>query len=141
MKKYISVIVMVVLIFTAIPATAGGVRVTLDGMYMTFDAPPQIANNRVMVPMRAIFEALGAEVFWDEDTQTVIAHIINDEIIVMLTIGSYTMLVDGFGFEIDAPPMIVDNRTLVPIRIVSELLGARVDWNEETSTVIIRTSF
>ena len=143
MKKSISIITAFLLILNLLVvfATGNEVRVTLDGTYVQFDTPPKIVNNRVMVPVRTIFEALGTEVFWDEDTQTIIAHIINDEIIVRLTIGSYIMFVDGFGFEIDVPPIIINDRALVPVRIVSGLLGTNVEWDEEASTVLMRTSF
>lgn len=102
---------------------------------VTFDVSPTMENDRVLVPMRAIFEVLGATVEWDNDNQTVTAK--KDDTEIILKIGSDVIYKNGKGIALDVPVKIVNNRTLVPIRAVSEGLGARVEWNEKTQAVLI----
>lgn len=112
--------------------------VTLNGEKITFDVQPQLINNRTMVPLRKIFEAMGADVAWDENTQTVTATKGNERVIA--TIDSKNVYINGETKTLDVPPMIVNDRTLVPVRFVAEAFGANVDWDESTQTVIIMTN-
>lgn len=102
---------------------------------VAFDVSPTMENNRVFVPMRAIFEALGATVDWDNDTQTVTAK--KDSTEISLKIGSSILCKNGEEIALDVPAKIVNNRTLVPIRAVCEGLGAQVEWNETVKAVYI----
>ena len=102
---------------------------------LTFDVPPQIINGRTMVPLRAIFEELGAEVLWNGPTQTVTAT--RGDTVVTLTIGSTAPTVNGRVVEIDQPGVVVGGRTLVPLRFVGEAFGAEVNWDSATRTVTI----
>lgn len=111
------------------------IQVTIDGAPLIFDVPPQIVDDRTLVPMRAIFEALGAEVEWDSSTRTVTSE--KDDTVVKMTIGSADMLVGTKTVKLDVPPQIIDDRTLVPVRAVAESFGADVDWNSSTRTVVI----
>lgn len=111
------------------------IAVYLDGETLAFDQPPIISNGRTLVPLRGIFEALGAEVGWDNATQTVSAE--KGETIVYLFIGQKTAYINGEATELDVPAQIVNNRTLVPLRFVSEALGANVAWDGNTRTVTI----
>ena len=104
----------------------GKIDVNINGTYLDFDVDPIMQNDRVMLPMRKIFESLGASVDWNDASQTVTAK--KDSKTIKLTIGSSTMYVNGSDVLLDAPAMIVDNRTLVPVRAVSEALGASVAW-------------
>ena len=88
-----------------------------------------------MVPMRVIFEALGAEVSWDEETQMVQGT--KDGIVVQLQIGSTLMFKNGNEILLDVPPQIMDDRTLVPVRAVAEDFDANVQWDANSNTVII----
>ncbi len=99
---------------------------------------PFIESERTLVPFRAIFEALGAEVFWDEETRTVISYDPASEINVSLQIDSANMFVNGERVELDVPAKIVNNFTVVPLRAVSEGLKRKVDWNNDTRTVTIQ---
>jgi iron complex transport system substrate-binding protein len=94
-------------------------------------------KGRVLVPLRAIFEALGAEVRWDEKTRKVTGR--KGTSTVELVIGRYTAHVNGKSVALDMPGKIIDGRTLVPLRFIGESLGAKVDWNETNRTVIIVT--
>jgi len=111
------------------------IAVKLNGNYLTFDVEPQIMNGRTMVPFRAIFENLGCAVEWNADAR--VAKGIRNGKAVRLTIDSKTATVDGKATALDQEAVIVDGRTLVPLRFVSEALGAAVDWNGDTRTVSI----
>ncbi|OZB93601.1 CotH kinase family protein [Paenibacillus sp. XY044] len=110
------------------------ISVTLDGRTIAFpDQDPLQESGRVMVPVNAILEALGAEVTWDKTAKTVTA-VLNDRKFV-LKIGSSTATVNGTPLEIDAPAIIKSSRTLVPVRFISEGLGLTVDWNQSAAQV------
>lgn len=96
---------------------------------------PRIENNRTLVPIRAVTESLGAEVTWDEETQTI--TITKDGNEVVLQIGSTSILVNGVEVECEVAAKIENGRTLVPLRIISEALRKTVDWDEESGTIII----
>lgn len=117
-----------------------GITVMLDGKKIEFDVEPILVKDRTMVPMRAIFEALGAKVDWDDDKQT--AFGMNANTVVAFQIDNNKMQkssVDGKSetIELDVPAMLVNDRTLVPLRAISESFGNKVDWVDETQTVII----
>ena len=114
-----------------------GISVLLNGSELSFDQPPIIENDCTLVPFRVIFEALGAEVSWDNETQTA-TGILNDTII-QLTIGSETAHVNEQSILLDVPPKIINDRTLVPLRFVAESFGFRVEWDEETQIASINT--
>ena len=116
-----------------------GISVTLNGTNLSFDQPPIIESGRTLVPLRAIFEALGAEVHWDEDTQTVTA--VRAETTVILQIGSTTLTVNGQTKTLDVPARIVGGRSMVPARAVSESFDTSVDWDNDTQKVILYTEF
>lgn len=138
--KYMAVISLVaVLAFAAygMPGKSGAAdaKVYLDGNMLAFDVPPVIEEGRTLVPLRAIFEALGAEVTWDGDTRTVTAQ--KEQVKIQLQIGSNTACINNQPVELDVPARIVNDRTLVPLRFVGEALGAEVDWDGATRTVRI----
>ncbi|MDF2626194.1 MAG: copper amine oxidase-like protein [Symbiobacteriaceae bacterium] len=114
------------------------VYVTLDGRSLLLDVPGQIREGRTLVPFRAIFEALGADVSWDPMAQTVYAERGDDTL--ALTIGSRVVEWRGSMIKVDAPPVIVDGRTLVPLRLVAQAMGLHVTWNGEERTVELETS-
>lgn len=87
----------------------------------------QIVQGRFLVPMRSIFEALGAEVYWDAATSTVTG--VKGDISVKLTINSKQAIVNGVTTDLEVPPMIFSGRTFVPLRFISESLGADAKWD------------
>ena len=119
------------------PYRSDRISVFCDGLDLAFDVPPIKEDDRVIVPMRKIFEVLGASVDWTEETSTVTA--IKDKTEISLEIGSNIMLKNGKKIELDVPAKVMHDRTLVPIRAVSEGLGARVEWDEENQVVWIWT--
>lgn len=113
------------------------IDLVVDGEKLELDVPPQVVEQRTLVPLRAIFEKLGATVEWDQATQTATATKGADE--VRITIDSTTAYVNGQAQTLDVPAMAIDGRTLVPVRFVSEALQADVQWVQETQTVQITT--
>lgn len=113
------------------------IKVAVDNKYIDFDVPPMLIGGRTMVPLRAILEAIGAEVVWDDAASTVTAY--NQMHIVTATIGSDVITADGVRHSIDVPPMLVENRTLVPARFVAEAFGCGVEWDANSLTVNITT--
>jgi len=113
------------------------ITVLLDGQPLTFDQPPVIENGRTLVPLRIIFEELGAAVDWNQKAQTATATM--DETNVVVQIGNNVMTKDGTKIILDMPPKILNGRTLVPVRAVAEAFDADVDWDNKNRTVIIET--
>ena len=110
------------------------VTVNLNGRLLSFDVPAMIINDRTMVPMRGIFETLDFTVTWNENKRTISAkgsHIVN------MQIGNYRMSVDGVISEIDTPPVIIDGRTLIPLRALIEGIGCEIYWDDAARTVDI----
>ena len=106
--------------------TVSRTYVLLDGIPINLDVPPQMINGRAMVPMRAIFEALGATVNWSESTRTVTGTKGNTSII--LVINNTTAIVNGQPVTLEQPAVTINSRTLVPLRFVGEALGVQVNW-------------
>ena len=127
-------------------ATTGSViTVVLNGEWLTFDQPPIAVDGRTLVPVRAIFEALGAEVIWDPSDQSVFAYRASDGAAVLLYLGNTTMGckpsadAEAVAIQLDVPPMAVNNRTLVPVRAISESFGCTVSWDQANQRVVITT--
>ena len=114
------------------------VRVFVDSQPVAFDVPPQIDAGRVLVPLRGVFERLGATVGWDDRTQTVLAQ--RGATSVSLQIGNTQAMINGRPAAMDVPAMLVGGRTMVPLRFVSQALGANVNWDANTSTVAIASN-
>ena len=114
---------------------ADGITVYVLGEKVAFDVKPEITNGRTMVPMRAIFEALGCTVDWDDTNKTAIAK--KDNTTINLTQGSNVLTVNGNNELLDAAPYIKDSRILVPVRAISESLDCEVRWDGATRTVTV----
>lgn len=111
------------------------ITVTYNGEQIVFDQPPIIENGRTLVPLRAIFEKLGADVNWNDETKTITAKKGNDT--VTLVIDSSTANCNGKTVNLDVPARIVNSRTLVPVRFIADSFGVSVDWNEENRCVVL----
>ena len=137
MKKFLAVVLSVMMVLSVVtPVMADGdISVLLNGEKLVFDVPPQIINSRTMVPLRAIFEALGASVDWDGATRTVTST--KDDTTISLTVDKTEMTVNDKKVTLDSPACIVSNRTLVPVRAISEAFGINVDWDGATRTVTL----
>lgn len=111
------------------------IRVTLFGEELSFEQEPVIVDGRTLVPMRAIFEAMGAEVEWIPETQTIIATRATTEMV--LQIGSSVLTIDDEEKILDVPAQLINGYTMVPARAIVESFGCKVDWDGENRTVII----
>jgi len=99
-----------------------------NGKKIKFDQIPVIDNGRTLVPLRAIFETFGAKVSWDEKTKTVTAT--KDDTEIKLTVDKTTAYKNGNAIKLDVPAKIINGRTLVPVRFVSDCFNANVKWDE-----------
>lgn len=118
------------------PGLVEQIKVLVGGKPVSFDSPPYIdANDRLMVPVRAIVEAMGANVGWDPVKRTV--KIDRQGETVLFTINSSAAYVNGQRRIMDTSPVIKNNRTMLPVRYVGEYLGAGVNWNQDTRTVTV----
>ena len=129
------VVAAIMIMSFAVATNAADISVTLNGEALVFEQAPVIVEGRTLVPLRAIFEALGAEVTWDNDTFTAIA--VKDDTTIKITIDDMKLYKNDEVIELDVPARLIDGRTLVPARAVSEALQATVDWDAETRTVTV----
>jgi hypothetical protein len=118
------------------PARPGdAVGVTINGAELNSEVPPQLIDGRTMLPLRAIGEALGMEVGFDGATQT--ATLTAPNINITHVVHTSQISVNGVVQNFDVPSTIIDGRTLVPVRMLAEAIGANVDWDAETRTAVI----
>ena len=138
MKKIIPIILSLTAVMSTSTALAEeNITVMLNGQAMDFDVAPIIQNDRVLVPMRAIFEELHCSVDYTDIDGKQIITAKNDGNTISLEIGSNEMTVNDEKVSLDTVPVIIDDRTLVPLRAVSEALDCNVDWDGDTKTVAI----
>ncbi len=134
----LAVVAMVATMFLGLPLAEASapIRVTINGTPLALDVAPTIQNGRTLVPMRAIFETLGAQVHWDDATSTIRAYRREDAIV--LELGNRTAWVNGPSRQLDVAPVAIGGRTMVPLRFVAEALGAQVAWVDATRTVTVQ---
>ena len=151
MKKRLSILLSVILcicgitIFSADTADTtvtlqiNNPAMTVNGVDKEIDpgagTAPIIINNRTLLPVRAVVEELGGTVDWDGSTQTVTLHYGSDEI--KLVIDSLTAALNGTNQTLDTAPVIINDRTMLPIRFIAESFKFHVDWSQATQTVTI----
>jgi hypothetical protein len=124
---------------TAVPIALerDGVRVILDGKTLEFEVASILGPtaNRTLVPLRAIFEEMGAEIDWNSQTKAVTAT--KGDTIVVLIMGDTNPAINGKIGKLDQPAVIKDSRTLAPLRFVAEAFGGSVEWDDLTQTATI----
>lgn len=111
------------------------ISVVVNQKALVFPVPPVLKNGTTLVPLREIFEALGAQVKWDQATKTVTA--IKGKTTVKLAIGSTQASVGNQQIRLTQAAQIIEGKTFVPLRFVSEALGAKVEWNAQTKVITI----
>jgi hypothetical protein len=122
----------------AFAGNGSDIQVTVDGTPIRFGlAKPIKTGGRVLVPLRGVFEQMGAFVQWNGATRTIDAQ--KDTTQVKLIIGNNYATVNGTEVKMDTPPQIVNGGTMVPLRFVSEALGANVSWKADQQLVAIST--
>lgn len=129
--------------FSAVSVSAATevVPVYLNEKAITFpanDAQPQIISNRTYVPIRATCDALGLEIDWNSKTETL--TFTREGVVISHTMRSKIVYVNGEALNFDTPSINVNNRTLMPIRMLGESIGATVDWDNTTRSVHITTA-
>ncbi len=117
------------------PLSQSEIKVLFNGNPLEFDVKPSVKDGRTLVPFRKILEAFGAEVKWDAEQQVVSAKKGSTEM--YLKIGIDYAYVNGYEVNLDVAPETLEGRTLVPLRFISESLGAEVGWDEAAGTVAI----
>lgn len=156
MKRTISILmsIIVMIIFTsgcsaATYGTAGGTEtitmrigdpvMLVNGISHEIDEDrgtvPVIENDRTLLPVRAVIEAMGGTAEWKEEERTVV--LTKDDTIIQLTVGSNTALLNGEEYILDTVPVVINDRTMLPIRFVAEGFGYKVDWDGDTMTVTL----
>lgn len=121
--------------------TAFAMQPTLkvEGNTINCEVAPQIVSGRLMVPVRDIFESVGANVSWDAETKTI--HGVKEATTIDMRIGDGAYYLNGeLNYMSDGLPLIIDGRTLAPARMVAETFGYNVDWDAGTKTVNISAS-
>ena len=140
MKKIISVLLSLVVLSSLFAFTTAAeeapIKLTVNGTEVVCDVPPQIVDDRTLVPMRAALEALNASLLWDESTSTVHAQG-PDGTIVSLQIGSDKLFTPDGVITLDVPARIIGDRTMVPIRAIAESLKCEVQWLPDAREVSI----
>ena len=140
MKKMLAVTAAASMLFAAFPAMAEeDITVMVNGSKVDFSAYdnvlPYIENERTLIPIRATAESLGLDVEWDGEARTVTVS--GGDTRILLTIDSDKAYVNDEEITLDVPARITDERTFVPLRFVSESMGAVVDWDDAARTVTI----
>jgi len=120
----------------------GNTNMTIDGVTKKIDSngtTPVIINNRTMMPIRAIVESMGGSVGWDEDTRSVDLYYGDKSIMLVIDAAKAWANDDGDSsvIALDSPPVIINSRTLLPVRVIMEFFGASVDWNGNSQTITI----
>ena len=115
--------------------TIGSRKISVFGREIKNDVAPKIVNDRTMLPIRIVAESLGGTVTWNGELQRVTIQKGAD--VILITIGADTAYVNGTAVKLDAAAFVENGRTYLPLRFISETLGAQVVWNEAEKTVTI----
>jgi N-acetylmuramoyl-L-alanine amidase len=97
--------------------------------------PPVIIDNRTLVPAREVFEAIGGSVTWNQEDRTILVEIENNKI--LLTLDKAVAIVNDKSVDLDVPAKLINSKTMVPVRFISENCGLSVEWDDATKTVSV----
>ena len=138
LKKALCVLMSTGMLFSGVTVAYGeesNISLQINGSEISAEVPPTIIDGRTMVPVRAIFEAVGANIDFDAETKTITAR--NGDTTVNMTVGANAVTVNNKEVQLDAPAVIVNGRTLAPARFVAETFGYTVQWDAENKIVKI----
>ncbi|HWI61607.1 MAG TPA: copper amine oxidase N-terminal domain-containing protein [Symbiobacteriaceae bacterium] len=137
MRKLLALLLAIITVFamTASASAASEIKVQLDGSEVTFDSAPFVENGRTLVPVRALSEALGFTVGWDEADQRI--SLTKGETSISLWVDSTRVVVNGKESKLEVPVRKVGSRTFIPLRFVAETLGAHVGWDPDKQTASV----
>lgn len=136
MKKLLALVTVISLIALSAGVSAdvgASPEVRVNGQLVECEQPAVIVNERTLIPMRDIFSSIGAAVGWNEHERKAVA--VKGSNIVEVPIDSNIIYKNGEPVEIDVPAIIVDGRTMIPLRAVSEAFGCSVEWNSGTVSI------
>jgi len=138
MRKLLLFVLLIVSGSVVASQGAKEITVWVDGTRVQFDdTTPVMRNKRVLVPLRGVFQALGATVNWDPATKVITAH--KEGYDIELSLNRRESVVNGKQVLLDVPAQSVNDRVVVPLRFVGEALGAFVKWESQTGAVLIQT--
>lgn len=141
-KRGICILIAIAAAVAAAPAVSAQgdqIKVNVNGTAVVFeDQQPVIINERTLVPVRGVFEAMGASVDWNEESGDIIVS--GEDITITMSMGSSIMKAGENTIELDTPPELMSDRAMLPVRAICEALGAVVEWDSENTTVNINTS-
>lgn len=140
-KRIIAKVLALSMILPSFVMADEGIKVNVNGVKVEMDQVPIIENGRTLVPLRAVAEALGCEVVWDNTAKT--ASFVQGDVTAIVTVGeNYILVGDGVyneQFPIDTPAVIINSRTMIPLRALSECFGFDVKWDSASKTVDINS--
>lgn len=137
MRRNIIIIVLLFMILSINSVKAEEqINITLNGSELKFDVNPVIKNQRTLAPIRKVFESMGLKVNWYPEERKVVGKDSNHRI--ELKINDNLAKVDGKVIKLDMPPIIYNQRTMVPVRFIAESTGAEVSWKSYNNTVVIK---
>jgi N-acetylmuramoyl-L-alanine amidase len=111
------------------------VSLVLDGVPVESAVPPVVIRERTLIPARAVFESMGASVSWNEELRQV--GVTTAGAVILLTVDAFEYAIDGNIYTADVPPLIIDERTMIPVRIVAEAMGCDIKWDDLARTVSV----
>lgn len=113
------------------------VKINIDGVEQNFDQPGVLYNNTTFVPLRGVFEVMGANVTWESSNQSITIY--KNLSYNFLKVGANAAILDGEKVYLDQAPRIINSRSMVPLRVIATSLGATVTWDGTTQTVYINS--
>ena len=117
----------------------GNPMMTVNGQEQEIDpgrgTVPVMESDRTLLPIRAVVEAMGGALTWDEETQT--AVVAKGDAIILLKIGSNVAFVNETAHTLDVAPVIINDRTFLPIRFIAESFAYEVNWAGDTQTITL----
>lgn len=135
LRKLLGFTLSSILVISAANSTYASIGIKINNQVLNTDVEPQIVNGRTMVPVRAIFEGIGANVEWNPSSKTITGK--KDNTTIVMQIGDNIMTINDKTVEMDSAAMIIDERTYAPARYVAEAFGYEVSWNSELKEVYI----
>lgn len=139
MKKFIAAILAAsaFVVPSAVMAEEDTVSVIVDNETVEFDQPPVIVDGTTLVPVRAVFEKAGAEVSWDQETQT--ATLVKDSYTVTIKLNDTVLYKNGVQVALAKPAQIMNDRVLIPVRAIGEAMDFDINWDGFHSQVVVST--
>jgi hypothetical protein len=115
--------------------TIDSTTMTVDNKTLEIDQPPVIVADNTLVPVRFVIEALGGQVFWDNEERKV--TVVKDAHLFELWLDNKNLIMDGEAVAAEVAPQLINERTMVPLRLLTEKLGWKVTWHNDTRSITL----